>query len=47
VKVYDGACDNTLLIQTPAEEWKLANQNVLPHSVPEEKEEICYGMVSL
>ena len=45
VKVYDGTCNNTCLTQTSAEEWKLANKNVLANSVPEEEEEICFGMV--
>lgn len=47
VKVYDGACNNTYLTQTSAEEWKLANKNLPANSVPEEEEEICFGMVSL
>ena len=47
VNVRDGACNNTSLTQTSVEEWKLANKNLLPNSVPEEEEEICFGMVSL
>jgi hypothetical protein len=46
-KAYDGACNNVYLTQTSAEEWKLAGENVLANSVPEEEEEICFGMVSL
>ena len=47
VKVYDGTCNNTSLTQTSAEEWKLANKDVLPNSGSVEEEEICFGMVSL
>ena len=45
VKVYDGACSNASLAQMPAEEWKLVNIKVLPNSVTEEEQEICFGMV--
>jgi hypothetical protein len=47
VDVCGGACNNTSLTQTSAEEWKLANKKLLANSVPEEEEEICFGMVSL
>jgi hypothetical protein len=47
VKVGDGACNNTSLTQTSTEESKLANKKLLPNSVFEEEEEICFGMVSL
>jgi hypothetical protein len=47
VKVYDSACNNTSLTQTSTEERKLANEKPLPNSVPEEEEEICFGMVLL
>jgi hypothetical protein len=47
VEVCSGACNNASLTQTSTEEWKLASKNVLPNSVPEGEEEICYGMVSL
>lgn len=45
--LYDGACNNTYLTQISAEEWELANKNLPANSVPEEEEEICFGMVSL
>jgi hypothetical protein len=47
VKVYDGACNNTSLAQMSAEDCKLVNIKVLPNSVTEEEQEICFGMVSL
>jgi hypothetical protein len=46
-KVCDGACNNASLTQTSTDEWKLANQKLLPSSVPEGEGEICFGMVSL
>ena len=45
VKVYDGACNNTLFTQKSAEERKSADKDVLPNNVPVVEEEICFGMV--
>jgi hypothetical protein len=46
VEVCGGGCNNASLTRTSAEEWKLANKDVLPNSVPV-GEEICFGMVLL
>jgi hypothetical protein len=45
VEVHEVACDNTSLNQTSAEDWNLADKKALSNSVPEEEEEICFGMV--
>jgi hypothetical protein len=47
VEIYDRDCNNTSFTSPSVEEWELANKKVFPNSVPQEEEEICFGMVSL